>query len=217
MTHAHTIVAVAAAGYLAALLGVGCSSTNREDVLSTVFDGVVPESVPPRRRTRRDLLREIEDLKRELAQAKAGMAASQEEAAPKEPERPIEQAKTWEAAAELLPKDADGNVDWDQALKDGAIGPRPGADPNAKDEDTLQLDVERIPADGEMFKAVFSHEVHTVWLACASCHPEPFQMAGGATPMSMEQINGGQGCGLCHGTVAFPATSCGPCHPAMGG
>lgn len=135
---------------------------------------------------------------------------------PEQVKKPIEKAKSWQEATKALPV-TDGMVDWVKALAQGVIAPRAGVDPKAKDEAVLPLDVERVPAAGEMFKVVFSHKSHTEWLACPNCHTGIFQMAKGSSAMSMEKINSGEFCGVCHGKVAFAATACARCHPAMGG
>jgi c(7)-type cytochrome triheme protein len=210
-----TILAIGIGVLLAVALVSGCTGATRRKVLSILFDGVVQDTPPPTRRVRRDLLREIEGLKQELARARAGLAASQESATPERTALEVEQVKTWVDAAEILPKAPDGTVDWMQALRDGSIAPRSGPRAGTADQPILPVPVERVPASGEMFKVVFSHEAHTAWVACPSCHPAPFAMEGGATPMSMAQINAGELCGVCHGTVVFPATACGRCHPAM--
>ena len=215
-------LALAAAGSLAVAFLAGCSAETRERLLPLFFDGVTkegqPSTPPPTRRVRRDLLREIEELKRELAEAREAAKTRKEGAAVVEAAPlPVEQAKTWEDAARLLPKDSAGSVDWIQALKTGTIAPRPGLDPKAQDEAVLPLDVELTPAGAPAFKVVFPHGAHTTWLACANCHPGIFQMAKGADPITMEKIYAGEYCGACHGKVAFPVTTCGRCHPAMAG
>lgn len=129
---------------------------------------------------------------------------------------PIERAATWEEAVKLLPVTA-GTTDWVKALAQGIVAPRPGIDPKAQEQAILPLDVERVPAAGAMFKAVFPHQAHTAWLGCPNCHTGIFQMAKGTTPITMAKINAGEACGVCHGKVAFPATACARCHPAMGG
>ncbi len=133
-----------------------------------------------------------------------------------EPRKPIETAKTWNDAAKLLPVNQ-GAPDWAKALTDGVISPRAGVDPKTADEAVLPLDVELVPSAGDMFKVIFPHKTHTEWLGCPNCHTGIFQMAKGADPITMEKINAGQYCGLCHGKVAFPATTCGRCHPALAG
>lgn len=132
------------------------------------------------------------------------------------PKTPIEKAKRWEDAVKLLPVTA-GMHDWAKALAQGVIEPRPAIDPKAVGQPVLPLNVERVPAAGPMFKAVFPHQIHTALLSCPNCHTGIFQMAKGTTPITMAKINDGEYCGVCHGKVAFPATACGRCHPAMAG
>jgi len=211
-----TILAVVLAGFLALALFSGCSAESQRWILTTFFDGV-DTPPPPTRRVRQDLLREIEKLTHELAEAHAAARAQKETAPAEKTDLPIEQAKSWPEALALLPKDQAGSVDWAQALKVGTIAPRPGIDPKASDQPVLPITVERIPTGQPPFKAVFPHDVHTQWLSCDNCHPAIFQMSKGATPINMGLIYAGQACGVCHGKVAFPVTQCGRCHPAMAG
>lgn len=211
-----TLLAAAAGCCLVALAPPGCSPAAKKKALAIVFDGT-EGAPPPRRRVRRDLLREIEQLKRKLAearrQAEAGCkppGAAAEKAPP-----PIENAKTWAEAEAMLPQDAFGNPDWAKALRDGTIAPRPGPQPGAAAQPVLDLDVELVPAAGEMFKVVFAHSTHTSFLTCRNCHTRIFQMQKGATKMSMAEVSAGKFCGVCHGKVAFPTTACGRCHPAL--
>ncbi len=217
MRRGAAILALAASGLLVL---AGCSTQTRQKVLPMFFDGVPKgeeQPAPPTRRVRRDLLREIEELKRQLAEAQRAAEAGKEcvcapaEATP----LPVELARTWEEAARILPRDKEGQVDWGRALAAGTIAPRPAPGRAGPLQAVLDWDVVRVPEAGEMFKVVFPHAAHTGWLACASCHPAPFAARRGATPMSMDRINAGELCGACHGTVAFPVTACGRCHPAM--
>jgi len=206
------MILVAVAGTcLGSVLFVGCSAETNQKILSTFFDGTDKPPVPTRR-VRRDLLQEIADLKRQLTGQTAGGSEGAEEAP-----RPVDRAKTWEEAAALLPKDGDGNVDWVRALKEGVIAPRPGPSRTAPQQALVSFDVTLVPEGGDDFRAVFSHEVHTALLACSSCHPALYQMKAGADTITMDQINGGESCGVCHGTIAFAATLCARCHPAMAG
>jgi c(7)-type cytochrome triheme protein len=198
------------AGALLVALVVGCDSRARYHVLTLVADGVPPydewmnpKPSPPRfRRGAREAPQALPPppkvaVRVELPAGSAGFPA------------------TWEALSAALPQDAAGDVDWAKALADGLIAPRstiPPAEP--EEQEILDVDVER-RADDPALKVVFPHAAHTRWLACDSCHPDLFQMEAGATPMSMDEINEGKGCGLCHGTVAFSATTCGRCHPGM--
>lgn len=59
---------------------------------------------------------------------------------------------------------------------------------------------------------IFSHRKHATWNGCELCHPDVFTVKAGATKYSMQDIFAGRYCGLCHGSVAFPATDCQRCH-----
>lgn len=185
---------------------------------SVLFD--VPDTPrPPTRRLRRDLLQEIELLKRELTGAKAREAAAAQKAVgpPARAPLPVEQATTWLEAAKLLPM-TEGMPDWAKALAEGVIKPRAGLNPTAPEQAVFPLDVELVPADNPTYKAVFSHQTHTAVLACNNCHPAIFQMAVSGNPITMEKIYAGESCGQCHGKVAFAApTGCHRCHPTLGG
>ena len=215
-----SILAVTAVGGLALALLSGCSAESRQKVFSIFFDGVQDgkeqAAPPPTRRVRRDLLREIEELKRELAAAREAAKAQKKETT-EEGQRPAERAKTWEEVAELLPKDRAGHVDWMQALKAEAIAPRPGLDPKAPEQAVLELDVALASSPTKLFRLTFSHAPHTRWLTCANCHPSlfPLRQGSGPTVITMAKIEAGQSCGACHGSVAFGLEGrCARCHAA---
>ena len=103
-----------------------------------------------------------------------------------------------------LPKDEDNKVDWQRAVDEGLIAPASTIDNNYVDEQVLDLRVV-IKFDDMLIKdVVFSHEVHTYWLSCESCHPKVFIPEVAANRMTMAEIRDGKYCGLCHGVVAFP-------------
>ncbi len=206
------IRSMATSACMASLMLGGCQSEITHKIGAVLFDTTEKPAIPTRR-VRRDLLQEVADLKEKLAAAQRTGGDGDSSAA--EPPRPIEQAKTWDEAAALLPKDSDGNVDWVKASKDGVIAPKAGPSRNSPQHALVSFDVTLVPDSGEGFKSVFSHEVHTALLACSSCHPSSFQMKAGADVISMDKINAGESCGVCHGTVAFAATLCARCHPAM--
>lgn len=120
--------------------------------------------------------------------------------------------QTPRAAFEALPKGLSGNfVNWVGALADGKIAPRfdhrdPGAEPLVMD-----LNIVR-EVKGTMPNVVYPHAQHTEWLDCSNCHPRIFMPQKGANPMSMAGILLGEGCGVCHGKVAFPVSECRRCH-----
>lgn len=198
------------------LLG-GCSAETRQKILPFFFDAAVTDTrkpPPPTRRVRRDLLREIEELKRELAEARAA-AARKEAAEPEQARPPAEEAKSWEDAAKLLPKDASGQADWVEAVEHGAIRPRAGPDPKAPEQAVLDMDVEVASGRSKLFSVTFPHDDHTLWLACSNCHPGIFPLKRQAAPsvITMAKIRAGQYCGVCHGRVAVGVEGrCVRCH-----
>jgi c(7)-type cytochrome triheme protein len=191
------------------------------DVLSQFFDGV-PR---PGEKTEKELeivKEKLETLEGELVTLKRqGVQPAPVAAQPAAPAAaaavPPGNLTTWDEVAQALPQAATGGVNWTAALTEGIIAPRGGLTPEAQPQGAMDLDVELVPETGDMFKSTFSHQVHTTWLGCPSCHSGLFQMAKGATPITMQQINNGESCGVCHGPVVFGADACARCHPAMGG
>lgn len=217
MNRKRLLAAIGAGGCLVVLVLGGCSSEARQKILPYFFDGVPREgqpTAPPTRRVRRDLLREIEELKRERDTARAAAAASAR--GPSEDVKlPVEQAENWEQAAKLLPKDTAGQVDWVQAVKAGAIVPRAGFTPKASELGVLDMDVDLASSGSKLFSVTFPHAAHTQWLSCASCHPAIFPLKRQAEPtvITMAKIREGRYCGACHGRVAFGLEDrCVRCH-----
>ncbi len=210
---------IGAAACLTTALVAGCSAETRQKILPIFFDGVPQEGQatgpPPTHRVRRDLLQEIEELKRKLAEADATIRAGQK-AAPLEASRgPAEKARTWEDAKAALPKDAAGNVDWVQALRAEAIAPLPSPDPQVPAQAVFDWNVDLTSSAGELFAVTYPHSTHTRWLTCDNCHPSIFPLKAGAPlPMiTMARILAGEQCGVCHGKVAFPVEGeCARCH-----
>lgn len=63
-----------------------------------------------------------------------------------------------------------------------------------------------------MGKTNFSHFTHGKF-SCQKCHEETFKMKGGSTRITMERMNRGENCGICHnGANAFSAGDCIRCH-----
>lgn len=63
--------------------------------------------------------------------------------------------------------------------------------------------------------AVFPHGVHRVVYKCAACHDDLYPMKSGSVEITMEMIQDGKSCGVCHnGIVAFPSSfsTCVRCH-----
>jgi c(7)-type cytochrome triheme protein len=128
----------------------------------------------------------------------------------------IERTLNRDSALAMLPRDSLGKLDWVAALRDGVVDPLdsfPGG-PSSRRSAGFAFDF-RIKGPDPMFDAVFAHSVHVDWLDCRSCHPGVFPYRG--EPLTMEQVNNGESCGRCHGTVAFPVSACERCHPGMPG
>lgn len=125
-----------------------------------------------------------------------------------------------------LPKDEDNKVDWERAIDEGLIAPSASIDNSQVDEQVMDLRVVIKFNDMLIKDVVFSHEVHTFWLNCESCHPKVFIPEVAANNMTMAEIRDGKYCGLCHGVVAFPTNvidapnfraNCLRCHRAFRG
>lgn len=111
-----------------------------------------------------------------------------------------------------LPKRNSGNrVDWVGAQAAGKIRPLWNAADHKESAAAFDLNIVR-EVKGSMPDVVFPHKQHTEQLDCAICHPAIFVPQKGANQMSMASIILGQGCGACHGRVAFPIVECRLCH-----
>ena len=63
--------------------------------------------------------------------------------------------------------------------------------------------------------SIFPHWIHRINYRCDACHDTLFTMELGATPITMELINKGESCGVCHnGKAAFASNfeNCHRCH-----
>lgn len=63
--------------------------------------------------------------------------------------------------------------------------------------------------------AVFPHWIHRIRYKCYACHPRPFEMKAGANKITMDAIQEGKFCALCHnGKIAWPVSfeTCNRCH-----
>jgi c(7)-type cytochrome triheme protein len=63
--------------------------------------------------------------------------------------------------------------------------------------------------------AVFPHWIHRMQYKCYACHEVPYKMKAGENLVSMDEIQAGQSCGLCHnGETAFVSnlSTCNRCH-----
>ena len=127
---------------------------------------------------------------------------------------------------ESLPRDEENKVDWERAVDAGLIEPAASIDDSDVEELVMDLRVVIKFNDMLIKDVVFSHEVHTYWLNCESCHPKVFTPEIASNRMTMREIREGKYCGLCHGVVAFPTNvidapnfraNCLRCHRAQRG
>lgn len=62
---------------------------------------------------------------------------------------------------------------------------------------------------------VFPHWVHRIRFKCYACHPAIYEMKKGVADVSMDAIQRGESCGVCHNDrIAFGVSvdSCNRCH-----
>jgi c(7)-type cytochrome triheme protein len=116
-----------------------------------------------------------------------------------------------------FPKAPYGNkIDWMQAVAQGLIQPRQ----SVLEKDFVPIAYTRalvLEAEWSLISpALFPHEAHRIWLDCADCHPEPFNIKKKTTEHFEMRYNlAGKFCGVCHMRVAFPLNDCKRCHPKM--
>jgi len=142
-----------------------------------------------------------------IEEAKAYLARLQERAKAPPP-------ANWTEIYKKLPKDDDANIDWMAALKDKIITPRGAIDPKTPDEGKTTDDDIKLSTSGKPARMViFSHAVHTQWLTCTNCHPAIFKKDAGSAKITMDAIDNGKYCGVCHDKVAIAQPSgCKGCH-----
>ena len=118
--------------------------------------------------------------------------------------------------AEKMPKAHRGNgIDWEKAEASGLITLKDELQevPRKKQAMPVQKDFFLNSHASWMGDILFSHEKHAKWNGCELCHPDIFLgVKRGATKYDMFQISGGEYCGVCHLTVAFPLKDCMRCH-----
>ncbi len=215
MTHKSLITSLIVSGWLALVLVGGCSIKTR----ALLFDGVDKEPPPPTTRVRRDLLAEIETLKRDLADAQKALETAKAKQQVKTADAPLptELAKSWVELSELLPKHRSGQVDWGAALQAGTIRPQAGLDPTvlAYAEFNLDITLDRTKSPTMAARGLsavkFSHAAHSQWLICDNCHTKGFQINNNGTDNILKHDY----CDNCHGTVAFAMANldtCDRCH-----
>ncbi|MCF6283093.1 MAG: hypothetical protein L3J28_12985 [Candidatus Polarisedimenticolaceae bacterium] len=119
-------------------------------------------------------------------------------------------------AFSALPKDQFGMINWNKSVSSGII--KPLGSLHGEEEgyegflDNLMLFQVKVYF---MADVIFPHGMHTYWVGCDSCHPEPFSKVRGENLFNMKDVMEGKYCGKCHGKVAFPPgtyKNCRRCH-----
>jgi len=108
-----------------------------------------------------------------------------------------------------IPVDTHGFIDWLKLKEDGIFEPLTSLNgdytPEVRDNEILYISKSKIK------NVLFSHNVHSSWIRCSSCHPAVFKKSL-KNNIKMVRMNKGQNCGLCHGKVSFTFADCDRCH-----
>ncbi|GAB4177861.1 MAG: hypothetical protein Fur0039_21400 [Rhodocyclaceae bacterium] len=196
------MLVLSAAGLLAA-----CGT--QTPLLSLIFDipasGKDPGAVPVVRQPRRSVPTEREQLV-VTKEYLANLAAAAKAGPP----------PNWPDIFKKLPKDDEDNIDWNQALRDKVISPRAAIERDAPEpppEKVFDQDVKLATSGKPNRMVVFSHKAHAQWLTCSNCHPAIFAEKTGTAKITMDDIDEGKFCGVCHDKVAMAMPSgCKGCH-----
>lgn len=111
-----------------------------------------------------------------------------------------------------FPSDGHGNkINWVKAMDEGKFKPKTSL--HVDEELTgMDLDIATALKERVMPDVLYPHKPHTQVLGCDNCHPKIFKQEAGANPSTMNNLFGGEKCGVCHGKVAFPFEDCFRCH-----
>ena len=120
--------------------------------------------------------------------------------------------------AEKMPRYNYGDtIDWEAAIEEGLIEPKN----SLYEADTVMHLPEALETtfklkSGSRAETLFSHKKHVLWLDCANCHPDIFNIKKqGTESFSMDKNLYGWFCGTCHLRVSFSMTACNRCHPGI--
>lgn len=108
-----------------------------------------------------------------------------------------------------IPLDRYGFIDWLTMKKDGIFKPIESLHgdykPVIRDNQILFI------SKSKLENVLFSHDVHSTWIKCASCHPAIFG-ENLENKVKMVRMSKGENCGYCHGSVSFTFADCKRCH-----
>lgn len=121
-------------------------------------------------------------------------------------------APNWPDIYKKLPKDDDENIVWSEALEAKLINPAADIEGKAPQPKVMDEDIELSTSGKPNRMVIFSHKVHTTWLRCANCHTAIFEKEAGNAKITMEAIDDGKYCGVCHDKVALAPNGCKGCH-----
>lgn len=183
---------------------VACSSASKP-LMAMLFDipppGKEPSNKPEPRQPRRttpssgpELVISKEYIALQEALAKAGAPPN------------------WPDIYAKLPKDDEDNIIWADALAQKLINPAADIDGKAPQPKVMDEDIELSTSGKPKRMVIFSHKVHTTWLRCNNCHPAIFEKEAGAAKITMNAIDEGKYCGVCHDKVALAPNGCKGCH-----
>jgi len=179
--------------------------TGGAPLMAVLFDipapGKEPSSVPTPKAPRR-----------ELPKPDTGLEISKEYIAMKEATFKAGPPPDWPKVLETLPKDDDGNIVWADALEQKLITPAADIEGKAPQPKVMDEDIELSTSGKPNRMVVFSHAVHTTWLRCTNCHTAIFEKEAGSAKITMEAIDEGKYCGVCHDKVALAPDGCKGCH-----
>ena len=109
----------------------------------------------------------------------------------------------------VIPVDKHGFIDWLKLKKDGIFNPLTSLNgdytPEVRNNEIFYISKSKIK------NVLFSHDVHSSWIRCSSCHPAVFK-ENLKNNIKMVRMNKGQNCGHCHGKVSFTFADCDRCH-----
>jgi len=108
-----------------------------------------------------------------------------------------------------IPVDKHGFIDWLTLKKEGIFKPIEslieGYEQKIRDNQILFV------SKSKLENVLFSHNVHSSWIKCESCHPAIFEDSL-KNKVKMVRMSKGENCGYCHGKVSFTFADCKRCH-----
>ncbi|VAX10770.1 hypothetical protein MNBD_GAMMA26-2034 [hydrothermal vent metagenome] len=108
-----------------------------------------------------------------------------------------------------MPVDKYGFIDWLALKRDGIFQPLESLNGDYKPEplDDQILFISK----SKLANVLFSHDIHSSWIRCNSCHPAVFEETL-TNKIKMVRMSKGENCGYCHGKVSFTFADCKRCH-----